>query len=170
MDLIATPFPSNEWRHLMNEHARSGLDELGELRVVYKALFFFVRMLQDAQYRALWEALTKRRSGGGSSMAKAMNPRNEVGAYLQTVVPDYLDWFVGWRGKRNALKDGVGFSFVGPSEDLGITFNQITEEGGVVADLSEAGSVRVGDAAEAMEQCSALYGVIRELAATTSRR
>ncbi len=70
-------------------------------------------------------------------------PENPVGRILREGAPPYVAWFPEWRSKRNAVKEGVGFSTVGPTDDIGVAFNKVTSSGGVVVNLHESNVIRL---------------------------
>ena len=82
-----------------------------QFATVIKALYYFVRALQDAVYIALLEA-GGHRAGAHSSMGdcvKALD--NPVHQLIEKELPGYFGWFAEFRDIRNSMKLGVSTYF-----------------------------------------------------------
>lgn len=121
-----------------------------------KALFLFVRAYQDALYGVVFELRTGQPAGDRRMQKAADRAHNPVGEIIREQMPDYLGWFALYRAQRNAIKEGVGFSTVGPTDDLGIAFTGFTAPGGVRVSLHEQNIVRVSDLVAALGASAAL--------------
>lgn len=98
--------------------------ELGELRIVWKAWFFFVRALCDHIYRLLLASAEGKPARRTGSMNAALNPRNPVAIVLAEGAPEFIPWFARFRRQRNEVKDGVNFGFTAlASAGIAVTFN-----------------------------------------------
>jgi hypothetical protein len=84
----------------------------------FKALFVFIRALQDASYAVLLEAQGQR-AGNYSSMNKGLKSRS-VQENLAAELPGYEQWFVEFRRVRDKMKLGIQtgttYSRPGPKE------------------------------------------------------
>lgn len=98
-------------RHIAN--ASNELPAIDELAVVYKALFFTLRALQDVEYATLLE-LVGQKAGSGTSMSKCFKSKERVASnnpvllLIQRNIPLYEAWFIRFRNVRNELKTGRG--------------------------------------------------------------
>lgn len=143
-----------------------------KVKVAYKALLFFVRAHQDALYRAFLEARGET-PGRTSSMASGLADGKPLAELLSECIPQYLDWFPRWRGKRNRVKDGVSVGFTG-IDGFGLLFNSVSDEGGLVANLAQT-PLSLPDAIEAVSMsagatdCIATY-VLRAVVAPQESR
>jgi len=113
------------------------------LIVLTKSFYVFVRAYQDALYSVLFELITKGPPGDTRMQRAIERPENPVGRILREGAPQYVAWFPEWRSKRNAVKEGVGFSTVGPTDDIGVAFNKVTSSGRVVVNLHESNVIRL---------------------------
>lgn len=132
-----------------------------ELKASYKAYFFFIRAFQDACYGVLLN-LSGATPGAYSSMSKGI--KNKVSTIYEKVaaIPGYVDWFEAFKRKRDQIKLGANFSLCGPHWDVGVGFNRITPEGGLVVDVSSDGNkFRLVDLIASFQYCTALLMVIR---------
>ena len=76
-----------------------------------KAMYYFVRALQDAVYAALLEA-TGQHAGAYSSMQDcAKKAANPIRPLIQRALPDYFAWFAEFRDIRNDMKLGASTAF-----------------------------------------------------------
>ena len=76
-----------------------------------KAMYYFVRALQDAAYAALLEA-TGRHAGAYSSMQDcAKKAANPIRPLIERALPDYFAWFAEFRDIRNDMKLGASTAF-----------------------------------------------------------
>ena len=76
-----------------------------------KAMYYFVRALQDAVYAALLEA-TGHRAGTYSSMQDcAKKATNPIRPLIERALPGYFAWFTDFRDIRNDMKLGVSTAF-----------------------------------------------------------
>lgn len=121
-----------------------------------KAFYLFVRAYHDSLYGVLFELATGNPAGDRRMQKAAHQAQNPVGEVIREHLPEYFDWFERWRAQRNAIKDGVGFSTVGPIEDLGVAFTDFTDFGGVRVSLHNTNIVRVSDLVAALSTSAAL--------------
>lgn len=85
--------------------------QLDELCAVWKTWFFFVRALCDNVYRLLLAHAESRPARRGGSMGQAAgNASNPVAMILSERAPAFVPWFVAFRDRRNAVKEGVNFT------------------------------------------------------------
>lgn len=151
-------------RMIRRQKSRAGIrseESAWELKAAYKAYFFFIRAFQDASYGVLLN-LSGATPGTYSSMRKGIE--NEASPIYEKIaaIPGYADWFKAIKQKRDQIKLGVNFSLCGPQWDVGIGFNRISPEGGLVVDASPSGNkFRLGDLVAAFQYCTALLRVIR---------
>lgn len=132
-----------------------------ELKAAYKAYFFFIRAFQDACYGVLLN-INGATPGAYSSMRKALEKKVTPIYDKVAAIPGYVAWFEQFKTKRDQIKAGVNFSLCGPQWDVGVGFNRITPEGGVVVDASPNGNkFRLGDLVAAFQYSMALLRVIR---------
>jgi len=139
-------------------------DACSKLIVSYKALFYFVRAYQDALYKVMLE-IEGQSPGYGSMATASQNPRNKVAEILNIYLPEYKQWFINWKKKRDDVKLGANFSISGPEEILGISFVTVNEDsGGIVIDCSESKAVRISDIVEAINFSAKLATVASQRA------
>jgi len=138
-----------------------------ELATVYKALFYFVRAYQDTLYGTLL-VLNGQSAGPFTSMQSCMGKKeNKYRNKINLVIPEYIDWFLQWREKRNRIKSGVSCSFTGPADQLGVIFNIVKgKENAIVSDLKSA--VRLEDAVEAIKMSYELAKYINSITTKSS--
>lgn len=151
-------------RMVRRQKSRAGIrsqESAWELKAAYKAYFFFIRAFQDACYGVLLN-LSGATPGAYSSMRKCIEKKVSPIYAKVAAIPGYVDWFGDFKLKRDLIKAGVNFSLCGPQWDVGVGFNRITPEGGVVVDASPTGSkFRLGDLVSAFQYSTALLSVIR---------
>lgn len=99
--------------------------------VSFKAVLFFLRLYQDGIYRCL-------NNSTSGSMSGISNDRNPVRQIFSRELPTYYEWFSGFRVKRDHVKFGRSCSMAGPRDNLGVIFNEVTDQNGVVVDLRTA--------------------------------
>jgi len=133
------------------------------LLVGFKSFFFVARAFQDHSYRVLLELLGHKSSSHSSMSRVLSNPDNPVARLIQDKAPEYLMWFSKFRDQRNLIKEGTGSGLLGPDENLGVTFTQFTEDGGLVIDFAARNAVRMSDLKEALTMSRRVYELIREL-------
>jgi hypothetical protein len=76
-----------------------------------QGMYYFVRSLQDAVYRALLEA-NGQRAGDHTSMGDCAKNRDSLlHPVIDTGLPGYFDWFGEMRDLRNQMKIGLSNSF-----------------------------------------------------------
>lgn len=160
--------PGAEWIVISDD----AWPELGELRIVWKTWFFFVRALCDKAYRLLDAAAESRPARRGGSMSRAAaSPASRVAVMLATEQPGFLPWFIAFRDRRDAVKEGVNFTCtaLGPP-GISITFNEfrIDAETGRRQTFinSDANRVTLADVVEDVRQ---LVGVLKLVAASYTR-
>jgi hypothetical protein len=76
-----------------------------------KAVFYFVRALQDATYAALLEAGGNRPGAYSSMQGCAKNVANPLRPLIDNALPEYFAWFADLRTLRNEMKLGASTSF-----------------------------------------------------------
>lgn len=140
------------------------VDACRRLELQYKSLFYFVRALQDALCLAV--KLGFGDAPSYSSMSDALKKdTNAVATALKRDHPQYAPWFRRWKGRRDTIKVGTGFSLVGPGHDVGIAFNRIDNQtNGLVSNLNQENVFRLGDVLEALSQSTRLAAVARSIA------
>ena len=150
------------------QHFKMTDDSFAKLRANYKGLFYIIRAYQDALYNVLLE-ITGERAGAFTSMYDAFcsdkrdfEAKNPVAEILKAFYPEYLEWFLDWREKRNLITSGVGCAFEGPSDDLGIAFRAFDTSAGSSADY--AGAVRISDVIGALKASAGLASLALEQA------
>ncbi len=135
---------------------REDNEDARRLFALAKAFFLFVRAYHDALYGVIFELITGQPAGDRRMQKAAQREGNPVGRVIREQMPEYFDWFEQYRAQRNSIKNGVGFSTVGPTEDLGIAFTDFTAPGGVRVSLHEKNVVRVSDLDAALKVSTAL--------------
>jgi hypothetical protein len=136
-----------------------------KVTVSFKSLFLFLRAYQDALYALLFELLTGKRAGNARMQAAVDKASNPVGELVRATVPEYLEWFGRWRSLRNDIKTGTNFGLVGPSSDIGVSFNTVFGASGVGVSFHESSIVRLADAAQAVHASRRLTQAARVKAA-----
>jgi hypothetical protein len=103
---------------------------LNELCVLWKAWFFFARALCDNVYRILLAHAESRPARQDGSMNQAAaKPANPVARMLEADAPTFLPWFIAFRDRRNAVKQGVNFACTAlNSPGISITFNEFRSD------------------------------------------
>jgi hypothetical protein len=122
------------------------------LRIAFKALYFFLRALQDMLFRVTFFTLERSFPGRGDrgTMKWAVaHPESPVGRHLAQHVPEYGEWFTRWREQRNRIKQGVNFDMFA-MDDIGIRFSSMSNEGALTTDISNLNRVGLRDAAQAL--------------------
>jgi hypothetical protein len=140
----------------------------GKLRAATKAFFFFIRAYQDALYRMALQVIDASESGRYSAMTKAffidekagsgtfnLNP---VAKHLKGAFPEYCDWFISFRNKRNLIKNGIGSGYSGPDDNLGVVLAMPDGKGGAVVDCSLG--ITISDWALALRVSAKLANII----------
>jgi hypothetical protein len=131
-----------------------------ELKTCYKAYFFFIRAFHDACYGVLLN-LNGLTPGHYSSMNRCIE--RKVSPIFEQIVslPGYIKWFKAFKEKRDLIKKGINFSLCGPQWDIGVGFDRITPEGGVVVDASPNGNkFRLGDLISALRYSAAIVELV----------
>lgn len=151
-------------RMVRRQKSRAGIqsqESARELKAAYKAYFFFIRAFHDACYGVLLNQ-SGATPGAYSSMRKCIDKQVQPIFGKITAIPGYTDWFRSFKSKRDQIKLGANFSLCGPQWDVGVGFNRITAEGGVVVNAGPDGSnFRLGDLVAAFRYSTALLKVIR---------
>jgi hypothetical protein len=135
-------------------------------KVAYKALLFFVRAYQDALYRAFLETRGER-AGLGSTMSKGLVAGKPLAGVLAEDLDQYGEWFQRWRDKRNRVKEGVSIAFTGVG-GFGLIFQSVTDEGGLVGEVTKA--LTVSDVVEAVSMSITAATRIAEYAGAESSK
>lgn len=103
-----------------------------QLGAAYKALFFFIRSLQDSSCALLIE-LEGNKSGRYTSMNQNCykRPDSSIHKLISKAIPNYFDWFSWQKHTRDKMKEGIsqGSSF-SEQEGLAINFHVVRENGG----------------------------------------
>lgn len=150
-------------RMARRQQSRAGIrsqESAWELKATYKAYFYFIRAFQDACCGVLLN-LSGATPGAYSSMRKGIEKKGNPVYEKVAAIPGYLNWFEAFKQKRDQIKLGVNFSLCGPQWDVGVGFNRITPDGGLVVDASPDGNkFRLGDLVAAFQYCTALLRVI----------
>jgi hypothetical protein len=95
-------------------------------------------------------------------------PKNPVALLLEKDAPGWLDWFRGFREKRNDIKSGVGFAVTDLGEEgIGLIFHTFTPKGGMVIDLVAQSVVTFRDIVESMERLAELTALLTDDDAAT---
>jgi hypothetical protein len=82
-----------------------------QFAAAFKAMYYFVRALQDAAYAALLEA-SGRRAGAYSSMQDCVKKTaNPIRSLIEQALPNYFAWFTAFRDVRNDMKLGASTAF-----------------------------------------------------------
>jgi hypothetical protein len=76
-----------------------------------KAMYYFVRALNDAVYTALLEAKGYRAGAYSSMHACATKAGNPIRPLIEQALPDYFEWFADFRDIRNHMKLGAWTAF-----------------------------------------------------------
>ncbi len=146
---------------------RMKTDYQNELAIVFKALFYFVRAYQDTLYGTLL-VLDGQSVGPFTSMQSCIGKiENRYRNRIDLAVPEYIDWFLRWREKRNRIKSGVSCSLAKPANQLGVIFNIVKgKENAIVSDLKSV--VTLQDAVEAMKMSYELAKYINSIITKSS--
>ncbi|MBI3803848.1 MAG: hypothetical protein HY282_08820 [Nitrospirae bacterium] len=135
------------------------------LRVGYKAFFYFIRTYHDSLYKTLL-SIIRQQAGRASAMTdtfdhkkKEFKLNNPVAQIIRTSYPDYINWFLSWREKRNAIKTGVGIAYIGPSYDLGISFNKLNENGEFIPNFEV---IRITDVISALTASTKITSIAQK--------
>lgn len=141
----------------------------GELKACYKAYFFFIRAFHDACYGVLLN-LSGSTPGDYSSMNRCIS-RKVAPIFSQiSNIPGYIEWFDAFKTKRDNIKKGIGFSLCGPQWDVGVGFDRVTPEGGIVVDAGENGNnFRLGDLIASIEYSIAIVKLISEIVKSSNK-
>jgi len=149
----------------------SSIGPNARLIIAYKGLFFFIRAYQDALYRVLLEIETSEDAGRYRRMISAISENdqsykadNPVGALLASSFPEYLEWFLDWRKRRDSVKLGAGFHISGPEPDIGVGFNIVTRKGGIIIDCSGTHTFRISDITKTLDNSAKLARLALERA------
>jgi hypothetical protein len=139
-----------------------------KLSAATKAFFFFIRAYQDALYRMALQVIAASESGRYSAMTKAFSidqktgsgtfNSNPVAKHLENAFPEYCDWFVNFRNKRNLIKNGIGTGYSGPDDKLGVVLALPDGKGGAVVDCSLG--ITISDWALALRMSARLGNII----------
>jgi hypothetical protein len=149
--------------------ANHELPAIDRLAVVYKAIFFLFRALQDVQYATLLE-LVGQRAGSGTSMSKCFKSRvdtisnNPIYPLIATKIPRYETWFKRFREIRNDLKAGRAHGLATTDGRILITIN--LQQGNVSNRVTTIGFY---DVTEAIEMSAALFRLMKDLCQTMSK-
>jgi hypothetical protein len=145
------------------ENANNELPAIDELAVVYKALFFTLRALQDVEYAALLE-LVGQKAGPGTSMGKCFKAKgdrasnNPIFLLIQEKIPLYEAWFTRFRSVRNELKTGQGHGLTSSNGRIKVS---LTLQLGNVS--TQVATIGFAEVIEAVEMSTSLFRLMRFL-------
>lgn len=147
-------------RRQKSKAAKRSEESTWELKAGYKAYFFFIRAFHDASYGVLLN-LCGSTPGAYTSMNRCITRKvSPIFEQIETI-PGYIDWFKAFKKKRDLVKSGVNFSLCGPQWDVGVGFNKITQEGGVLVSAGQNGNqFRIGDLLSAYRYSLAIVKLI----------
>ena len=77
-----------------------------------KAMYYFLRALQDSVYVALVEATSGSPAKARLSMQRATKANDSVKPLIEQALPEYFAWFADFRNIRNRMKLGASTAFV----------------------------------------------------------
>lgn len=97
----------HEWweggaQHMLN------FPESRRVETAFKSVHMWLRAYQDAVCGVLL-ATRGDAVGRHTSMSDRIKPGKPIGQYLAQHLPDYAEWFVEWRDRRNEMKIGALF-------------------------------------------------------------
>jgi hypothetical protein len=107
-----------------------------DLKACYKAYFFFIRAFHDGCYGVLLN-LIGQTPGAYSSMNKCVTKASSDAYNHICKIPGYVDWFKNFKAKRDAVKMGQNFSLYCSNGNIGIGFNTVSQEGGIVVNVGQ---------------------------------
>jgi hypothetical protein len=164
---LARKPPSGEDLEADAETTRRARAATVKLGAAYKAAFYLVRAYQDTVYRMILNLQKRDWWGPNASMQRAITNEKKVGVLLRDRLPEYLEWFVEWREKRNRIKDGVVDSWTGPETDLGLVFSELLMKAdGTTAVVVDGGkAIRLGDVVRAVEFSARLTALLKPVVA-----
>lgn len=135
-------------------------EAISDLKSAYKVYFIFIRAFHDACYGVLLNT-NGSTPGDYSSMAKVMKKKSGPVFNKIITIPGYVKWFTDFKEKRDIIKLGVNFSLCGPQWDVGVGFNEITRNGGVIVNVDpNVGKFRLSDLITAFNYSTALLNLI----------
>lgn len=130
----------------------------------YKAMFFFIRGLQDALYGIMLE-VSGRKVGAYSSMNDCMkNPSSPIFQRLTKELPGYAEWFEKMREQRDKIKWGVSHA---PGWEYGANHQELFLNLYVVRESKESKSldiderVTLSDVTRAIKETNRLLDLIQ---------
>jgi hypothetical protein len=149
---------------------RSKHDPFRELGITFKAMFYFIRSCQDNLYSVALLLLSQEAPKSPSMMKAVNNPRNPIAGILGSI-PEYKEWFIKWREKRNKIKEGVGTGYTGVGDGLGVIFDKLDEKNnGIIASLAKENVVYFADIVEAISMTTLLIKTVFPLTESRSGR
>jgi hypothetical protein len=147
--------------HIAN--ASKELATTDELAVIYKALFFTLRALQDIEYATLLE-LVGQPAGSGTSMSKCFKPKGDTASNnpillkIRINIPLYEAWFLRFRNIRNQLKTGRGHWLVSSNGQIRVPLT--LQRDSISTEIATIGMVEV---IEAIEMSASLFRLMKSL-------
>lgn len=92
------------------ENSENSMALSAELATCYKAMYFFIRALQDCCCAVLME-LSGDKAGSYSSMNKNCLKKinSQIHKDIKKNIPAYFDWFQKQKETRNRIKEGVSY-------------------------------------------------------------
>lgn len=138
---------SEDWKH----HFKENMNAMDRNAVAYKAIYFFIRALQDAVYSVLLE-LCGNESKKYLHMSRCLNEkRDSVNQILKKGFPNYFKWFDEFRTKRNKIKNGITYGG-GYDSDRNLSINMnIVEEWKTPPEIGIDFVLDIDDIIEAVE-------------------
>ena len=109
LDAHLAEWQASDRRRAPREHWESHFSF--QFAAALKALFYFVRSLQDATYAALLEAGGNHPGAYSSMQDCAKNAANPLRSLIDNALPGYFAWFADLRALRNQMKLGASTSF-----------------------------------------------------------
>jgi hypothetical protein len=109
-----------------------GRDATAAFSVAFKALYLFVRAHQDSLCALICLVQQPRATRPVEyNMTEHLGREGGlVQSFIRAEVPDYHDWYMGWRDARNKIKRGVNFGISGNAHEFGISFSVFIPESG----------------------------------------
>jgi hypothetical protein len=130
------------------------------LTVAYKSMLMFLRSIQDSIAAGI-RVLSDQDPGAYTSMADLL--KNPTGFMAEVLAdqPDYERSFERQKSARDRVKLGIGFDVVGPQDDPGITFQNVTlDETGAHPRSDVRAGFRLNDLATEISQIASMIETV----------
>ena len=140
--------------------ANHELPAIDRLAVIYKAIFFSLRSLQDLAYAILLE-LSGQKAGSGTSMSKCFKSKgdnNPILLRIKTEIALYELWFTRFRDLRNELKTGRGHGLTSSNGQIKVGLS--LQRGSSVEGIALIG---LPDIVEAIEMSTSLFKLMKSI-------